>query len=126
MDVENYLKKKLLHVYQLHDLKNDPDGIKAACQKNTKMILADSKPPLRIVARIIQDVGTSEGIQAELELEEKTHQKFDDVGGILVCPYDVNEIEPRNRKEWVARLYENHHKVIYARGSSGGAVLSLE
>jgi hypothetical protein len=77
--------------------------------------------PFRIVSRLVADVSTRDGILAELELEHSAHEKFEDFGGSLICPYDISKIEPRGKKQWMKQIRENHHAVIYApRFGEGG------
>lgn len=125
INVETYLKNNLLHVYQIPDPKNDPDGIAAGCKKTAKKILSDLKPPFRVVGRLVPDVSTVEGITAQLELEQSTQENFDSFGGIIMCRYDLSKIEPKGRKKWIQSLYEKHDTVIYEQGFEEGAVLSV-
>jgi hypothetical protein len=113
--------KKNLHVYQTTDPFDDASGPTQGCRNSLKRILADAKPPFRIVGRIVPDVGYVDGISLELELEKDTHANFDKFGGSVMCTYNISEIEKSRRKEWVRTLAESHHNLIYAtkQGRSG-------
>ncbi len=122
--VKEHLKNNLLHVYQIHDTKSS--GLLLNAKKNFDMILADSKPPFRIVSRIVADVSTVQGISTELKLEHEFHKSFYDFNGTVICPYDITKIENDQIEQSVLRLFENHHAVIYALKSKQGGVFYLQ
>ncbi len=119
-----YFERKKLHVYQIHNGYGNSDELMKRCKKEIGMMLSDLQPPFRIVSRIVADVSTLTGISVELELERETHDIFDGLGGSIMCPYDLAKIETSRRKEWLAKLRENHHEVIYAPKFGDGGILS--
>jgi len=121
--VKNYLKNKLLHVYQILDAKKG--RLVQSARDNLVRILADSKPPFRLVSRIVSDVSTAQGISAELKLEDEFHKSFCDFKGTVICPYDITKIENNKTDKTVLRLFERHHAVIYALKSRQGGVFYL-
>ena len=121
-----YFQSKMLKVYQIHHTCGGRDEIMKRCKMDLDMILSDLISPFRIVSRIVQDVSTTDGMSVELELECITHDKFEDFGGSLICPYDLSGIEPNKRKQWMEELRASHHAVIYApRFGEGGVFCSL-
>jgi DcmR-like sensory protein len=119
-----YFENKKLRVYQIHQSGSSRDEIMKSCKRDIEMVLADLQSPFRIVSRIVPDVSTITGMSVELELERETHRCFDDFGGSVMCPYDLSKIEKSKRKEWIAELVKNHHKVIYASRFGEGEVVS--
>jgi hypothetical protein len=124
INVKDFVRENL-HVYQMPNPFNDPDGPIEGCKNNLKMILADSKPPFRIVGRLVSDVSTIEGISVEMELERYAHDGFDNYGGSVMCIYDIAKIETSRRKEWLASLIENHHVLISVSKSQKSGVFSI-
>ncbi len=120
-----YFERKKLLVYQIHNGQLNYDEIMKSCRKNIGIILSDLQPPFRIVSRIVPDVSTVTGISVELELEHELHLHFDDFGGMVMCPYDLSKIETSRCKEWLTKLHENHHDVIYAPKFGEGGILSV-
>jgi hypothetical protein len=121
-----YFESKKLRVYQTHQSYGNRDEIMKGCKKDIEMIRSELVPPFRIVSRIVPDVSTINGISVELEIERELHHRFDDIGGSVMCPYDISKIESSRRKEWIAELFKNHHKVIYASRFGEGEVLSTQ
>jgi hypothetical protein len=119
-----YFERKQLRIYQIHHTCGDPDEIMKNCKKDSETILSGLQPPFRIVARIVPDVSTITGISTELEFERVVHNCFDDLGGSVMCPYDLSKMETSRRKEWLTELRENHHEVIYAPKFGKGGVFS--
>ena len=65
-------------------------------------------------------------MSVELELECATHDKFEDFGGSLICPYNISGMESSKRKQWMEELRVNHHAVIYTpRFGEGGVFCAL-
>jgi len=121
-----YFQSGRLKVHQIHRTCGGPDEIMKKCKKDIGMILSELIPPFRIVSRIVQDVSTTDGMSVELELECVTHNKFEEFGGSLICPYDMSGIESSKRKQWMAELRANHHAVIYApKFGEGGVFCAL-
>jgi len=117
-----YFKSGQLKVHQIHHTCGGYDEIMKKCRRDVDMILSNLIPPFRIVSRIVQDVSTIDGISVELELECSTHDKFDEFGGSLICPYDISEIESSKRKQWMEELRASHHAIIYAPKFGEGGV----
>ena len=119
--VDDFKKKNLLHVYQLNNPFDHPDGPKKGGEENLKMILADSKPPFRIVSGLIPNRTTTEGVRAQMELEQDFHSSFDKYDCSVICPYNIEKMEPSKRKDWFDMLFSNHHTAIFVPkyGESG-------
>ena len=121
-----YFESKKLRVYQTRQSHGSRDEIMKSCRKDIEMIQSELQPPFRIVSRIVPDVSTIPGMSVELEIERELHHRFDDIGGSVMCPYALSKIESSQRKEWIAELFKNHHKVIYASRFGEGEVLSTQ
>lgn len=114
IDVDYYNRKKLLHIYQIENIMENPKGIVAGSNDLMKKITADSKPPYRFVGRIIPNVCTTDGIKAELQIEKLFHSNFEKYDCSSLCTYAVNDIEGSKRPFWLWKLIANHHNLIYA------------
>ena len=121
-----YFQKKKLKVFQIHRTCGSREEIMKRCKIDLDMILSELISPFRIVSRIVSDVSTNEGMSVELELERMIHEKFEDFGGSLICPYNISGLEPSKRKQWMEDLRATHHAVIYApRFGEGGVFCAL-
>lgn len=114
IDVEYLKKKKLLHIYQITNPMDNQEGELKGCKEIMNTILADSKPPFRLVARAIPEVLTQEQILANINIEHTYHSNFHDFPGYLMCPYPVDKIEPRLHGKWLVKILQNHHAAIFA------------
>ncbi|SMH71152.1 hypothetical protein [Candidatus Nitrosotalea okcheonensis] len=90
------------------------------------MIQMNIRTPFRIVSRIIPNVDTMERISAELNIERDVQNQFDDLGGSIMCSYDVSKIEPSKKKQWRDDLRQNHHTVIYVPKSGHSEVFTMD
>jgi len=125
IEAEEFLKKRLLFVYQLDNPFECPEGPIKGAQSLFKEILSDIKSPFRVVGRIVPDVSTLEGISTELKLEQKFHSTFNNFKGSVICPYNIEKMEATKRKEWFSKLFENHHSAIFAPKDGRGGVFEL-
>ena len=89
-------------------------GISESFDNFLKKIRSESTPPYWIVARLIPDVSTIDGIKTELEAERLLHRHFDKYDCSFLCSYNLDEIEAEKHKLWLDHLLKNHHSVIYA------------
>ncbi len=118
-----YFQNGRLKVYQIHSAHGGSKEIMDNCKRDIAMILADLRPPFRMVSRIVHDISTMNGMSVEIELERSTHQSFEGFGGSLICPYDVSKMEPSRKKKWLDELRANHHSIIYASKFGEGSVV---
>jgi len=115
IDVEYFTKKKkLLHVYRITNPMNNEEGELKGCQEIMNTIMADSKPPFRLVARAIPEVLTQEQILANINIEHTYHSCFHNFPGRIMCPYPVDKIEPKLHGKWLVDILQNHHAAIFA------------
>lgn len=122
ISLDDFLLKKV-QVFYIRPFSGTTEEILLECRKEVSKILLEVKRPFRIVSRIVSDVATIQGISAELEMEKITHDCFDDLGGTIMCPYDVSKIEKSKRLKWVQALYSYHHAVIYIPKIGEGGVI---
>ena len=118
-----HFQSKRIRVYQTRVAHDDPNKMLASCKLEVGRILSGLRTPFRIVARIVPDVSDLIGMGVELELERITQECFDSFGGSLICPYNISKIESTKRGEWLRRLREEHHAVIYAPEFDKGGVI---
>ncbi len=118
--VKQFLKKNL-HIFQIPRLTNETEVMIKYAKKLLEKILGSARPPYRIVARIIADISTPEGILAEMKIEHEFHSKFSTFDGSVICPYDISKLRA-NGGDWIRRLFETHHATIYALKSDRGGV----
>jgi hypothetical protein len=121
-----YFQTGRLKVHQIQRVSGNVKEIVDNCKRNIGILLSSLDMPFRIVSRIVADVSTRNGMSAELEIEQITHNAFEDFGGSLICPYDVSKIESTRKKEWMEELHKNHHAVIYAPRFGEGTVISCQ
>ena len=122
--LDAFLTKKI-RVFQIKPFSGTYEEIILNCKQEIKKILSQVRTPFRMVARIVPDVSTITGITAELEIERLGQDCFGELGGTVMCPYDISEIEKTQRLEWVNSLYRSHHAVIYLpRIGEGGVICS--
>jgi len=114
IDVEEYTKDNLLFICPLDTIVNDPLGIVVAFDEFYKKIMDDSKQPCRFVGRFISDVCTRKGIEQELLLEKTFHDNFNSYNCSFMCPYGIEDIESDHRNNWIKKLSDHHHKLVYA------------
>ncbi len=114
IDVDNFKRKKLLHIHQIENIMERQDGIMQGFKDIVRQVTADLKPPYRFIGRMIPDVSTREGIEAELKIEHKFHSDFDNYDCSFLCTYNVKDIESARRPIWLQELLANHHNFIYA------------
>ncbi len=114
IDVEEFDKKGLLHIYQIPDLLKHPKDVIAGTEEIVNKMFSGLTPPFRLVTRFIGEINTKEQIAANLVLEQIYHSKFDKFQGLLLlCHYDVNEILPHTHESWVESILKNHHSGIF-------------
>ena len=115
IDVEYFTKKKnLLHLYKITNPMNNQEGELKGFQEIMNTILADSKPPFRVVARGIPEVLTQEQILANINIERTYHTSFHNFPGYLMCPYPVDKMERKKHGKWLIDILQYHHAAIFA------------
>jgi len=122
ISLDHFLSKRI-RVYQISTITGDLETMLVSCKKEINRILTGVRSPYRIVARIVSDVSTIQGMSAEAELENLTHECFENFGGTIMCPYDFSKIEVTKKAEWIKSLYSSHHAVIYVPKSGEGGVI---
>jgi hypothetical protein len=142
IDVACYTKNNMLRIIESIDILNDPLGVLAASDAQTKKMCANlSTAPFRIVGGIsIRDtlnmINNSEIgdrlTRAQLKIEENFHnQLFDGLKGYWLCSYQVNDIKSAldgdsgNNNLIMAELLKSHHGVVFATKSGKGISLYL-
>lgn len=114
IDVDSYKRENILHFYHIEDITKRKDGVEAGFNDVVKQVTADSEYPYRVIGKIISDVSTKEGIQAELEAERIFHTGFENYQCSFLCPYDISGIEQKEKPLWLSQLFSYHHNLIYA------------
>src|SRR5437773_1202079 len=95
-------------------------------KKHLVLLYDDEEYAQRIVARIVADIGTPEGILAEMKLEREFHSNFSTFDGYIVCPYDISKLRVHRENKWIQYLFETHHATIYALKSNQGGAFYLQ
>ena len=103
-----------LRIFQIErDNKNKPDAL-SLLKSIIKEATTGMKPPYRFVGRTITDTETIEGMKLGLLVEKTGNDHFQEFDCSQMCYYDISEIEPSMRNEWIKGLLKNHEHVIYA------------
>jgi hypothetical protein len=116
-------KSKRIRVFQTKSVLADPDKLLDFYKLELSRLLSEVEPPFRIVTRVVPCVNSIIGMSVEIELERLGHENFEKYGGSIMCPYHISEIESTNRSEWLRRLRDEHHAVIYASKFDQGGVI---
>jgi hypothetical protein len=114
IDVKKYEENGFLHVYQIPDPTEHRLSILDGFKELTKMILSDSKPPYRLVGRMMYDVKTEAGISIACHFENLFHSSFfGSFDGSVFCTYDLNDIQANDRwQQWLTQLKNCHDASI--------------
>src|SRR5574340_172375 len=121
-----YFHTKQLRVIQIKERSGSKEDIISACRVDISRIMSGIRNSFRMVSRIVPNVNTVDGMSAELEMEHLVNNIFDDLGGSIMCPYDVSKIEPSKRKHWLDNLCESHHAVIYVPKSGYSGIFTRD
>lgn len=110
IDVKKYEENGRLHVYRTADPTMHRESILEGFKEIVKIILSDSKPPYRVVGRIMHDVKTEGGISIACCFENLFHSSmFRNFDGSVLCTYDLSDIQENDRwQQWLTQL-SNHH-----------------
>lgn len=114
IDVDSFMEKNMLRIYQMDDLSTDLDGVERAFGKFLQKAYDELSPPYRIIGLAIKNISTSNGIKDKLDIEKDFHAKFENHNCICLCTYHTDSIEQVKRAEWIKKIIENHHKIIFA------------
>jgi len=125
INVEEFRRKNLLHIYSIPNAMDDPEGPLKGAEKIANKILADSKPPFRIIATLIPEINTEAQMVAELDIERNRHASFSNLQCSWLCPYDVDNIEDSIKEKFMDGLMRNHHAVISAAKSGAGLAFNI-
>lgn len=139
LDVEYYEDTKgLLHIVQIEDPMNDPEGLTNGVSKVVQKIFANTKPPYRIVSRWIRAVDTEEGKRANMEVEVMCHMgylgklprtnpysMFRKFQGSMICHYPINTLSAKTHNEWVRNHLSAHHVAIFVPSTTQMSVVRL-
>jgi hypothetical protein len=72
--------------------------------------------PFHLVIRMIDKLNTKEQIEANLNLEQYYHAKFDHFNGSILCHYDASQNPTNTNGKWVETILKNHHSTIFVTG----------
>ena len=120
INVEEFGRKDLLHVYNIPNPMNDPEGPLKGAEKIAKQLLVESKPPFRIISTFIPEINTEAQMIAELDIERNRHASFGNLQCSWLCPYDLDNIEEGIKEKFMDGLMRNHHAVVSASRSGAG------
>lgn len=112
INVEDFKRKNLLHIYQIPNAMDDPEGPLKGAEKIMNKILADSKPPFRVVSVLVPEINTDAQMAAELDIERNRHASFGNLQCSWLCPYDLENIEASILEEFMDGILRNHHAAI--------------
>jgi hypothetical protein len=125
INVEEFKRKNLLHIYQIPNAMDDPAGPLKGAEKIASKILADSKPPFRVVSIFVPEIDTVERMNAEVDIEHNRHISFGNLQCSWLCPYFLDKIEANIREEFMDRILRNHHAVISASRTGLGIARNI-
>ena len=117
IDVKNFLKKGLLHIYRPSDPFSNPDGVLEGAKTSLDLMLKDSTSPYRMITMLIPDTEIAEVIDIHIKIEKEFHANFENFNGSMMCPYNLKNLEQNDSRDRVQELVNSHHSVIYAQPS---------
>ncbi|MGI0073566.1 MAG: MEDS domain-containing protein [Nitrosotalea sp.] len=121
--IESFQKGRI-RVLHLDAKDGDYESMMTSCKKDMLKITHDLDPPFRIVSRIVPAVQIVSGMSLELEFERQLHHIFDEIGGSVMCPYDLTKMEPTLMEKWLSGIHQTHHDIIFSPGFGMSGVLS--
>jgi hypothetical protein len=68
--------KEIYYIYEISNPMHNKEGVLKGVEDIMSTILADSKPPFRIVSRLIPEIITEEQIAANIKIESTYHSTF--------------------------------------------------
>jgi hypothetical protein len=127
IDVEDYKKRNLLHILPAPNVMNHPKGpVEGFFDIMANDILAGLSPPFRIVARLVPEIRTQMQIEANTNIERELHAQFHDFpGGLFLCPYRVDNIEPETHGKWFFDIFGSHDAAFFAPKSGRGIAFNI-
>ena len=116
IDTDYYLSKNLLHVIQIPDFLESPEGTRTTNEKFMSELLTSIKPPYYVVGRSFPDLTRDGAVDAEIEAEVLFHSNFARFNGACLCSYKKDKLTdlPDGAKQ---QILHNHHMIVDASGS---------
>jgi hypothetical protein len=123
--VEEFKRKDLLHFYQIPNVMDDPEGALKGAEKIMNKILADSKPPFRVVSVFVPKINSDEQMAVGLDIERNRHSSLSNLQCSWLCPYDLGNIEDERKELFMDRVMQNHHSVIVSSKNGLGIAFDV-
>ena len=121
IDVAKYRSTNLLHISQVPDPLDHPNGVVAGIQAAFQKSLADMQPPYRVTDRLFPTpINRLESSIASniLDAERSFHQGLQDldIAATYLCSYSVDNISEllSDSAELPEGMLKSHHGVIYS------------
>lgn len=112
VSLEPFIQQGLVHIHKINDV-SDKD-LATSLQDTLKQITADVTPYFRCVGRFVGNISNENGIRAQIEIEKTIQSLFESLQCGYVSTYDISEIEPQKRSQWIKELTSHTHYLIYA------------
>lgn len=112
VNLEPFVQQGLVHIHKINDISGK--DLSSSLRDILAEITAGVKPYFRCVGRFVGDISDEKGIKTQIEVEKIIQSIFDSLGCGYVSTYDVSEIEPQNRNQWIKELTKHVHYLIYA------------
>lgn len=119
IDVEGFKRKGLLHIYQISNPTSYPQGLEKGLEVIRDQILADSKPPYRIVGNC-SELSTKEQIESDTYIQRTVHSTFNAFPGSVICSYSVDKFHPDGHSQWLIDMLHCHDAAIFSPKSGHG------
>lgn len=114
IDVQYYKQQEMLYFYHIEDFTKMPDGPETGFNAMLDMFTADSSRTFRVLGTAIPDASTKDRVMAQIKGEKIIHSRFANKPFTFLCPFDISDIEVKERPRWLSELSANHHNLIYA------------
>lgn len=114
IDVGFYKRKNSLRIFSIDKSDDSKRDVLSTLKGIREQATLGMKPPYRFAGRTITDTATVNGMELGMMVEKTGHKHFDEFDNSQMCYYDISDIEPTMRDEWIRGLLKNHHHVIYA------------
>ena len=68
---------------------------------------------IRLVSTHDFDFSPHDNVNLMIEIEQKIHEVFSNISGNMICSFSLSNMGKEQSKEFIARLLDSHHVVIF-------------
>ncbi|NQV39269.1 MAG: MEDS domain-containing protein [Nitrosopumilus sp.] len=109
VNVSQFEKENLLHIIEIPKTFSE-------YKKNILEIVNDIekyRKDIRVVSTHHFDFSINDNVNSMIEIEQKIDDVFSKVPGTMICSFSLNKMGQNQSKEFITKLLDSHHKVIF-------------